>query len=99
LKMSEQRAKYNIETKAADQAQEKPQPVGITLNSEQVKGVLHCIGQKSSGLIIAEAAKILVRDPEQLSENDAEILLKASIQRYPEMSQKVIANMDNMQGS
>jgi len=91
--MSEQRAKYKIESKVNDQ--EKPQPVSLTLNSEQIKGVLHCVAQKSPRLIVAETVKALARDPEQLQESDAAVLLKVIIQRYPTMAQKVMNDMDN----
>lgn len=91
--MTEQRAKYNLENETASQAQ--AQPIGITLNSEQVKGILYCAIQKSPRLIVEMLTRNACTRPlDLLSEEDALIILCAIIKRYPNLAQKVIADIE-----
>ena len=89
LKMSKQRAEYHI---APDnQTRAKTPPVSLTLNSEQVRGVIHCAAQKSPRLLVSILTSNACTHPlDLLSEEDAQIILRAIVKKYPNLAQKAI---------
>lgn len=88
--MSEQRAIYHYEGED-NQPQEKAQPVSLTLNSEQVRGIIHCTAQKSPAWLLRTALAAINDD------QAAEIIAAIFIER-PALAQRMNI-MDNVQGS
>lgn len=89
--MSEERATYHIQPESDDQDQQKAQPVSLTLTNEQVREVIQYAAQTSPELIVVEALALLARHPDgtfiaDLGENTAQIIVKALIDRYPNLS-------------